>query len=236
MVGAVILSCFLKALLQLGDPQFRRVLVFGVGLSLLLLAGASISLFALLRGIFDLDRYIPVIGNFSWASNLLSWGSLATMLAISIFLMVPVATVIISILLEPVVQSVETIHYPGLPPATPMSFSNAVLDLMNFIVILIAANIGALLLSLLFFPVAPLIFWTINGYLIGREYFQMIAARRMERSSALALRRQHTSTIWLAGTLIALPLSIPLLNLILPIFAAATFSHLFHHLAPTASG
>ena len=69
-----------------------------------------------------------------------------------------------------------------------------------------------------------------NGFLLGREYFQVAAMRREGRSGAAALRRRHAGTIWLAGVLMALPLSIPLLNLFVPILGAATFTHLYHRL------
>ena len=45
---------------------------------------------------------------------------------------------------------------------------------------------------------------------------------------ARQLRRRHMTTIWAAGVLMAVPLSIPLLNLLIPILGAATFTHLFH--------
>ncbi|MEL7165128.1 MAG: hypothetical protein AAGL96_06600, partial [Pseudomonadota bacterium] len=47
---------------------------------------------------------------------------------------------------------------------------------------------------------------------------------------ARVLRRAHSGRIWLAGTLMAVPLTIPLINLIIPILGAATFTHLYHGL------
>jgi uncharacterized protein involved in cysteine biosynthesis len=37
--------------------------------------------------------------------------------------------------------------------------------------------------------------------------------------------------VWLAGILMAAPLSIPLVNLVIPVLGVATFTHLFHRLA-----
>ncbi len=104
-------------------------------------------------------------------------------------------------------------------------------NIKNFLLVLLAANLIALLLYALFFPVAPFIFWGLNGFLLGREYFQMVATRRLGRAKAKALRKRHTGKIWLAGTLVAVPLSVPLVNLVIPILAVATFTHLFHRLA-----
>jgi uncharacterized protein involved in cysteine biosynthesis len=44
------------------------------------------------------------------------------------------------------------------------------------------------------------------------------------------LRRRHAGEIWLAGTLMAAPLSVPLVNLLIPVLGIATFTHLFHRL------
>jgi uncharacterized protein involved in cysteine biosynthesis len=82
----------------------------------------------------------------------------------------------------------------------------------------------------LFAPLAPIIFWGLNGFLLGREYFTLAAIRRVGRTKAKQLRRRHVGRIWLAGALMAVPLSVPLVNLLIPILGAATFTHLFHAL------
>jgi len=66
--------------------------------------------------------------------------------------------------------------------------------------------------------------------LLGREYFQMVAMRRLGRAGADALRKKHRLQIWLAGFLMAVPLSVPFVNLFIPVLGAATFTHMFHRL------
>ena len=73
-----------------------------------------------------------------------------------------------------------------------------------------------------------------NGFLLGREYFTLAAMRRIGRESARKLRAKHTPAIWLAGTLMAIPLSVPLVNLVIPILGAATFTHIYHKLSGPA--
>jgi uncharacterized protein involved in cysteine biosynthesis len=53
----------------------------------------------------------------------------------------------------------------------------------------------------------------------------------MARADARALARHHRGTIWLAGCLMALPLLVPVVNLLVPVLGAATFTHLFHKLS-----
>ncbi|APZ52415.1 Arginine/ornithine antiporter ArcD [Salipiger abyssi] len=54
--------------------------------------------------------------------------------------------------------------------------------------------------------------------------------RRVGREGAAQLRKRHFVTIWAAGVLMAVPLTVPLVNLLVPILGAATFTHLFHRL------
>jgi uncharacterized protein involved in cysteine biosynthesis len=133
--------------------------------------------------------------------------------------------------LDDVADAVEAEHYPHLPPATHVPFGDALRDTVNFMGVLIGVNIVALVLYLMFAPFAPLIFWSVNGFLLGREYFTLAAIRRVGRTEAKRLRSKHGLTIWAAGFLMAIPLSVPLLNLMIPILGAATFTHLFHQLA-----
>jgi len=130
-----------------------------------------------------------------------------------------------------VADAVEASHYPHLPTATRQSFGDALRDTLNFLGLLLVANVIALVLIIFLAPFAALIFWAVNGFMLGREYFTLAAMRRMPRRDAIALRRRHTGTIWAAGVLMAMPLSVPLLNLLIPILGAATFTHLFHRLS-----
>ena len=107
---------------------------------------------------------------------------------------------------------------------------DAVKDTVNFLGVLITANLLALVLYLIFPPMMVFIFWGLNGFLLGREYFTLAAARRIGLPEAKKLRRKHSATIWMAGTLMAMPLSIPLVNLVIPVLGAATFTHIFHQL------
>ena len=113
---------------------------------------------------------------------------------------------------------------PGVP------FYDALKDTVNFLGVIIAANVVALVVYALFPPAAVFIFWALNGFLLGREYFTLAAMRRIGRPAAKVLRRKHAGAIWLAGILMAMPLSIPLINLVIPILGAATFTHIFHAL------
>lgn len=226
----MIFTCFLKALGQVGDPRFRKVLLIGVGLTLALLVAAYAGLLILIEMLTGDTTTLPVVGEVTWVGDLLGFGSLLLMIVLSAVLMVPVASAITSMFLDEVAQAVEDRHYPHLPPARRTPFGEALRDTVNFLGVIIAANLLAIILYLIFAPAAPFIFWGLNGYLLGMEYFQLAAMRRIGREKAKALRRKHLVTIWMAGVLMALPLSVPLVNLLIPILGAATFTHIYHRL------
>lgn len=226
----MIFGAFLKALGQLPDRRFRRVVFLGVALALAFLVAFYAAFLTLMVEVVGDTITLPVIGEVTWIGDLLGFGSFILMLMLSSFLMVPVASAITSFFLDDVAAAVEDRHYPHLPPVQPVGFYQALRDTLNFLGVLIAANLVAFLVYAMVPFGAIFIFWGLNGFLLGREYFQIAAMRRLGRDGAKAMRRKHFGTIWLAGCLMAIPLSFPLINLIIPVLGAATFTHLFHAL------
>ncbi|MDQ2090123.1 EI24 domain-containing protein [Marimonas arenosa] len=230
MAFDLIISSFFRALGQIGDRRFRRVLLLGIALTLALLVAAYAGLLWVVEFLAGPEAYFDVLGKVEWLDDLLSVSSFIFMLVLSVFLMIPVASAITSMFLDDVAQAVEDRHYPDLPPTPRMSVFEGLRDTLNFLGVIIAANLLALVLYALVPPVTPFVFFGMNGYLLGREYFTLAAMRRLGRAGARDLRKRHTATIWTAGILMALPLVVPVLNLVIPILGAATFTHIFHGL------
>ncbi len=231
----LIFSSFFAALGQIGDRRFLKVLGLGVALTLALLVGAYAGLLWVIEAMVGPEAQLPLIGKVTWLNDLLSGASFILMLILSVFLMVPVASAITSLFLDDVAKAVEDVHYPELPAVARVSFGDGLRDTLNFLGVLILANTLAFILYAIFSPIALFIFWGLNGFLLGREYFTLVAMRRLGREGAVKLRKQHLGTIWLAGALMAAPLSIPLINLFVPILGAATFTHLYHGLRSKAA-
>ena len=227
----MIFNDFAKALGQLGDGRFLRVMLLGVALAAALLTGAYAALLWLIETFTPGSIDIPFVGPVGGLDTLLSWGSILLMAVLSVFLMIPVASAFSGLFLEDVAQAVEDQHYPGLPPVLRPSFGDTLIDTANFVGLLLALNTGALLLYPFVGPFSPLLFWGMNGYLLGREYFTLVASRRLGRDGARAMRKAYSLRIWAAGVLMAAPLSIPLINLAIPVLGVATFTHMFHRLS-----
>lgn len=227
----MIFTAFFKALGQLGDRRFRRVVMLGVLLALALLF-AVYALFLQLVWWLSPDQInLPLIGPVTGMDTLLGWTSVLFMIGLSIFLMVPVASAFTGLFLEDVADAVEDRHYPQLPPATPLTLAEGLRQSVNFLGLVIAVNTLALFLYPFLGPAIPLGFWAVNGFLLGREYFSLVALRRLPPSEVKLMRRRNRWTLWAAGTLMAAPLSVPILNLVIPVLGVATFTHIYHQLA-----
>lgn len=225
----MILSAFFAAMAQMGDPRFRGVLIKGVGLTILLLLGLYALVFYGMMFVLPETVNLFWIGEVRVAQGLISSGSVVLVMILSVFLMVPVASAFTGIFLDDVADAVEARHYPHLGPAPVVSLTDNILESIKFLGVILIANLGALVLY--FTPFAPFVFYALNGYLLGREYFRMIAVRRLGRADAGRVFRANLLTVWTAGALMAVPLSIPILNLVIPILGAATFTHLYHRVS-----
>jgi CysZ protein len=222
------ISDILKALGQIGDPRFRAVLLWGVGLSVALLATFSYLFVWMIGAVVGPSVTLPWVGEVTWLASAAGWASIPVVIALSVVLMVPVASAFTGLFLDRIAQAVEDVHYPGLPPASGASLTSALWDSAVFLGVIVAVNLCALLAYVFLAPIAPLIFWGVNGYLLGREYAQMVALRRMTRPEANRFRARNRARIWGLGILMAIPLSIPIVNLLVPVIGAAAFTHLFH--------
>ena len=152
------------------------------------------------------------------------------MLGLSVVLMVPATAAAAGFFLDDVADAVEARHYPAPPAGESPGLGRQALDLLRFFGLVVAANAAALVVYLALPPLAPVVFWLVNGYLLGREYFELVALRRLRPTDARRLRRRHAGRIWLVGVAIAAPLSVPIVNLFIPILGVAIFTHQFHRL------
>jgi len=232
----MIVTAISRAIAQLGDPRFTSVLLRGLALTLALLIGAAALTVWLVGWLVPDTLTLPLIGEVGFLDTLASGLSLVAVLVLSVFLMVPVASAFTGIFLDEVADAVEARHYPDAEPADGTPLLTGLADALRFLGVVMAANLAALILYAVFPPFAPLIFWAMNGFLLGREYFQLVAIRRLAPAEAARLRRRHAGLIWLAGGLMAVPLTVPVVNLLVPILGVATFTHLYHALAARAPG
>ena len=95
---------------------------------------------------------------------------------------------------------------------------------LRFTVVVLAVNLLGLVL--LFVPgVNVVVWWLVNGYLLGRLYFELAALRFHPYAEVTALRRLFAGRIFLGGLLIAAFVAIPIVNLAAPLVGTAFMVH-----------
>jgi CysZ protein len=210
-------TAIFRALGQLFDPRILALL----GVSVVLSIGCFLAAW------FGVDWLLTAgLGDYV-ASNwfLHSLGGLATLL-LAWFLFPLVMSAFVLLFLERVARIVEARHYPDLPPAPGLPLLPAIGSSLQFFATVLAAN--ALLLLLLFFPVAyPVGYLVVNGWLLGREYFELVALRRISPAAAKTMRDRRGSELLLTGIGLTFLLTLPVVNLVIPILATATLVHRF---------
>ncbi len=212
---------------QFSDRRFQRVVLKSIVLAIFALWALAAGGGSVLGWLFSGDLTLPWIGTLNLDGSLIGWGAFWIILGLSVFLMVPVASAMSAFFVDDVAHAVEERHYPNSQAQHRSKLSEEVRESLGFLGTMLVANLIALIFYALFTVFAPIIFWSLNGYLIGREYFYMAAKRHLGRDTALSAFRDHRFGVWMCGVILVLPMSVPLLNLLVPVLAAASFTHLF---------
>jgi len=229
------------ALGQIDDPAFRKVMAVGVVGALIVFLGLW---FLSAWGIALIPwADLPWIGwMFDWIGEAASWlgdvAFLSVMLTVTFLLFPAVTTTIVSLFLDEIIGAVEDKHYPGRgePRAQPMP--ELIGQSLKFLAIVVGINVLALPIYavLLFLPPFNLVFYyVLNGYLVGREFYEMVAIRRMTPEEAIVLRKRFGGRVVLAGAVIVFCMTVPVLNLLVPVLAAAAMVHVFESMRARAA-
>jgi uncharacterized protein involved in cysteine biosynthesis len=214
-------SALAAAFGDLGDPRVRAVLWKSLSLALLVLALLAIGLWFLVAWLAHFD-----IG---WLNKLVEFAAGFGVVILAWFLFPAAVTSTLGVFLDQVSEAVEQRHYPHLPRARPQSWGEIIRQTLVFTAVAVGLNLLLLpfyLLLIWFPPAYAVLFYGVNGYLLGREYFEQVAMRRLDPEGARRLRLAHQGRILLAGIAIAFLLTVPILNLIAPVLATAFMSHL----------
>ena len=211
------LSAFAKALAQFGDPAFRRPIGWSLGLAALAFAALWLALGFILQH--------TTITAWPWINTAIEvLGGLAAI--VLTFLLFPgVVAAVLSLFAERIIRAVEQRHYPALPPPREQPLLEQIALALRFLGVVVLLNL--LVLPLYLVPVVnALIFYALNGYLLGREYFEMVAPRRLDSEPRRELWRRRRLGFFLAGVAFAFLSTLPLVNLLAPALAAAAMTHL----------
>ena len=146
------------------------------------------------------------------------------------FVMPAVSAIVAGFFLDDAAEIVERTDFPGEPPGEAMTIGASLLMGGRFAALSLVCNLAALALILV--PVVNVAaFFGVNAYLLGREYFELAAARFRPAPEAAAMRRHHARTAWAAGAMMAGLLLVPIANLLTPLFGIALMVHVHKRLS-----
>ncbi|MTH76186.1 EI24 domain-containing protein [Paracoccus aestuariivivens] len=222
----MVLKSLSRAWGDLLRPRVFSVVLMGIALTLVLFVALQAGVFWAVR-LFAPDTVtLPWIGEIA-ISGALSWGSLALFPIMSIFLMAPVTASFAGLFAEKVADVVEDVHYPA-AKGLPVDFMDGLMESLAVMGAVIGVTLVSLVLTPFIGPLASILFYLANGWLLGREFFQMAARRHLHAPQATALRNRMIWQATTLGVLITLLVTVPFLNVLVPVLAAAGFTHLFH--------
>lgn len=207
---------------QCFTPPFRRVLLISVlsTLAALALLGAGLQ--------WSLNA-LPVFQTV-WLNTIIEVIARGFAVIVLVPLVHPAVSLVAGLFLERIAAKTEATDYPQDPAGNDQPFWSSIAVSIRFTLVLIAFNLLALPFYLL--PVINVvIFWSLNGYLLGREYFELVALRHMDYTAARSLRRRYRVSLFMRGVVIAFLATIPILNFIAPLFGTAYMVHSFKRFA-----
>ena len=237
-------SALAKAFGQLSDPEVRRVLVRSVLAALVVFTAVWVAAwFGLGWAGEALSDWVAGQEPGGFWVEVVEWvfgaAGVVGVLIASFFLFPGVMLVALTLMLDDIAQAVERRHYPELAPAREQPIGEAVMAALAFAAVMLLLNLLALPFYLLLLFVPPLnlfVFYLLNGYLLGREYFELVAARRFDAAGVRRLRRKYRGRVMLAGVVIAFLLTVPIVNLVTPVVATGFMLHVFERLRRREAG
>ena len=218
------ITAFAKAIAQLPERSFRKVFLksFIVTLAVFILVGALAgAAVEYLWSTYDL-----------WFSGWTSGaaGTMTFVIALWLFSPVVATVVVTTFFMGEILEAVEKEHYPHDVPGQDLPIGQEIYAALRFLAVTIVLNLVMLVPYLalaLVFGIGFLAYFALNGYLMGREYFDAVAHRYSDTASAKELRRHARGRIYFAGATVAFLFTIPVVNFFAPIIAPVAMIHIF---------
>jgi uncharacterized protein involved in cysteine biosynthesis len=212
---------------QLGDRVFLRVLAKSMAVTLLLLAVVGVGL---AWGARWVTTDLFVLGDD--AGTLAAIAAVIAAVGLAWLLFRIVAIAVIGLFADEVVEAVEAKHYPAaLATARPVPLGRSLGMSGKSVLRALAVNAFFLPLYLLLLATGigtAAVFFVVNGWLLGRDLSDMVAARHLPPAAMPAERSASGGRRFLLGLMGTGLLMIPFVNFVAPLVGAAMATHAFH--------
>ena len=222
---------FSKALNQLRDPQIIRPLLYSAIAALVMLSAMLVLGIWLIKSA-GIGGWTPSWTFLSFLNNAIQLLFDIIPILIAIFLFPTAAVFLQAFVLDNVIEAVEARHYPGHKSSHHQRCHEIAIGSFRFAILAIALNLCLLIISIFLLfaapPLAPIPFYLVNGYLLGREYFSLVAVRHLTASNTNLLRKRNKRANLRDGVFLTFLFSMPIINLVAPILATSYMTHRFH--------
>jgi uncharacterized protein involved in cysteine biosynthesis len=216
------LGLFFRSFSELLQPEARSLLLRSLLWSVVVLAILCIGIWVFLGTTRLFEE--------GWLENTADAAGGLGAVVLAYLLFPAVIGLVSSLFLDEIADKVEARHYPDAKGTRQISVKENLVVAARFTGLLLLANLIVLpvYLVLLFFPPGLIAFSAlVNGYLMGREYFELVALRHMDPAATRAAYKRNRNRLSIAGAVIAVMLGIPVVNLLAPIVATGFMVHLF---------
>jgi uncharacterized protein involved in cysteine biosynthesis len=187
-----------------------------------LVLAATITIFAARAALQFLVPLIP--DGEGWLGYLSMAGSMAASVAVvvlAIALSPAISIVVGGVMFDFAAERIE--KKIGAPTARSVKIQESVLNGVR--IALPALGFNLIAIPLYFIPVINAItFYALNGFLMGREYATITAARHMSYQEAVALRERHGVAVFAVG------LACSVIPFVAPLVGASAMTRLIHAL------
>ncbi|MFK7867461.1 MAG: EI24 domain-containing protein [Alphaproteobacteria bacterium] len=231
----MIFESFIRAITQLFNPKIIGVVLKAVMLTVI---GFLIPYILLVFLLFQLDwggldlfgfELVMIAG---WLSGI-SFAVLSFVVGLIGWGLFPiVATAFIGLFSDQIIDAIEADDYQDRPAATDQGLVASLLNAVRFLAVLLAIHLALLplyLITMAFFGLGAILFALVNAWFIGREYFEMVALRRLDRRQMKDFRAAHPLLLLGFGMLATFSMSIPIIGFLIPVIMVIMMTHLFHH-------
>ena len=217
------LKALLNTVAHLSEPSLRKILFYSV-----LLALASIVICSGLGWVL-LDQF-SILG-FGFLDSFLPWIGASLIIVMGLVFFPSTIMLVASLFSDRVIRTVEEKYYPENIGTVHVQLTTSIKTSLTLIVIASIVNICLLpfyALGMILPGLSFIIFYLVNGYLLGRELFETVAQRHLPANEARKLRKQYFLKVLIAGGLITFLATLPLVNLLAPIIGTVLMVHFYH--------
>ncbi len=221
------IRAFELAIRQLADPRLRTIVWQSLGLSLVLQIAIGVLAWWALQSLATFQ--------WTWLNETIRWLGGAAVAVLALMLFPASFGIVISVFMEKIADIVESEHYPQLGPARGIPLWTGLWSGILFLMALVAINLVMLpfyIVALFVAGLGAILFYGVNGWLAGREYYEQVALRRRDPAQVKSWRKANIGTLWLAGMVIVFLGTVPILNLIVPVLGMAAMVHIAQTLKP----